>query len=209
MKHYAWIAVFALLAIQPLVAQSPEGWKLRVDRSTRAEDPDAAGDIKFEKTPSGFHATNPAAAVYWNPANSVAGNYSLKGTFTLLQPAGHIEYYGLIFGGGDLEGPGQTYLYFMVAQDGTWLVKRRDGDSTQTVSAKTASDVVNKPDASGKSTNALEVRVLADKIEYLVNGTKVYTTPKTGLTAETDGIYGIRINHHLEVQVDGFGMSKL
>lgn len=209
MRHFASIAVFALLAIQPLLAQSPQGWKLRVDRSTRAEDPDAAGNIKFVKTPSGFHATNPSAAVYWNPANSVTGSYSLKGTFTLMQPTSHVEYYGLIFGGSGLEGPQQTYLYFMVAQDGTWLVKRRDGDSTQSVSAKTASDVVNKPDASGKSTNALEVRVLADKVEYYVNGTNVYTTPKTGLTAKTDGIYGIRINHHLEVQVDDFGASKL
>ena len=59
-----------------------------------------------------------------------------------------------------------------------------------------------------KSTNALEVRVLADKIEYVVNGTTVHTTPKTGLTAKTDGIYGIRVNHQLEVQVDGFAVSK-
>src|SRR3990172_6304943 len=68
----------------------------------------------------------------------------------------------------------------------------------------TPSNAVKKPDASGKSTNALEVRVMADHIEYVVNGTIVHTTPKTGLTAKTDGIFGIRVNHHLEVHVDGF-----
>jgi len=26
--------------------------------------------------------------------------------------------------------------------------------------------------------------------------------------AKTDGIYGLRVNHQLEVQIDGFGMSK-
>ena len=97
----------------------------------------------------------------------------------------------------------------MVAQNGTWLIKVRDGDaSTKTVSEKTPNDVVNKPDANGVSTNALEVRVGADSITYVVNGTVVTTTPRTGLTAVTDGVYGIRINHLLEVQIDGFGLSK-
>jgi hypothetical protein len=174
-----------------------------------ASDPDAAGAIKFVTMGTGFHATNPQAAVFWNPANTVAGNYTLKGTFTVVNPSGHGEYYGLLFGGSDLEGPAQSYLYFMVAPDGTWLVKRRDGDaSAPTVTAKTPSDAVKKPDASGKSTNALEVRVMADKIEYVVNGTVVNTTPKTGLTAKTDGIYGLRVNHRLEVHVDGFAVSK-
>jgi hypothetical protein len=114
-----------------------------------------------------------------------------------------------VFGGSDLEGPNQSYLYFVVAQDGTWLIKRRDGDkATQNIADKTANDAVKKPDASGQSTNTLEVRVTADKIEYVVNGTTVHTTPKTGLTAKTDGIYGIRVNHQLEVHIDGFGVTK-
>jgi len=96
-----------------------------------------------------------------------------------------------------------------VAQDGTWLIKRREGDaSTQNVADKTASDAVKKPDGSGKSTNVLEMRVTANRIDYLVNGTTVHTTPRTGLTAKTDGIYGIRVNHQLEVHIDGFGVSK-
>ena len=208
MTRYVSLLALALLSVPLLVAQSPKGWKLRVDRSTSASDPDAAGAIKFVTMGQGFHATNPRAAVYWNPANTVTGNYALKGTFTLIRPSDFEEYYGLVFGGSDLEGPGQTYLYFMVAQDGTWLLKRRDGYGTTNVSEPTPSNAVKKPDASGKSTNALEVRVMGDKIEYLVNGTVVHTTPKTGLTAKTDGTYGIRVNHRLEVQVDGFGVSK-
>jgi hypothetical protein len=208
MKRHVFVAVLALFAVVPLSAQAPKGWKVRVDRSTNASDPDAAGDIKFVAMGSGFHATNPQAAVYWTPANTATGNYSLKGTFKLIQNSGHTEYYGLVFGGSDLEGAGQDYLYFMVGVDGTWLIKRRTGDSTANVSAKTPSDAVKKPGADGTSTNALEVRVMADKIEFAVNGTVVDTIPKTGQTAKTDGIYGIRVNHHLEVQVDGFALSK-
>ena len=203
------LATLVLLVAVPLAAQAPKDWKMRVDRSTSASDPDAPGAIKFVTTASGFQATNPQAAVYWNPANAAKGTYTLKGTFKLLKPSGHTNYYGLVFGGSDLEGPTQKYIYFMVAQNGTWLIKVRDGDaSTKTVSEKTPNDVVNKPDANGVSTNALEVRVGADSITYVVNGTVVTTTPRTGLTAVTDGVYGIRINHLLEVQIDGFGLSK-
>lgn len=208
MKRHVHIAVIALLAVAPLVAQAPKGWKVRADRSTTASDPDAAGAIRFVTAGAGFHATNPQAAVYWNPANTAAGTYTLKGTFTLMKPSGHTNYYGLVFGGSDLEGPQQKYLYFVIAQNGTWLIKRRDGEATDNVSAKEPSDAVKKPDASGKSTNALEVRVAADKIDYVVNGTVVHTTPKSGATAKTDGLYGIRINHLLEVQVDGLAVSK-
>jgi hypothetical protein len=208
MKRYGAIALFALIAALPLCAQAPKGWKMRVDRSTSAEDPDAPGAIKMTETGSNLHITTPQAAVFWNPANTASGNYTLKGTFKLVKSTGFLEYYGLIFGGSNLEGAGQEYIYFVITDDGTWLVKRRDGGSAREVSDKTASPAVKKPDASGSCTNALEVRVTRDKIDFVVNGTVVKSLPKTGAAAKTDGIYGLRINHHLDVQVDGLGVSK-
>ena len=208
MKRYLSIVVFASLFVAPLMAQAPAGWKLRADRSSSASDPDAAGAIKFVTMGTGLHATNPQAAVYWNPANTATGNYTLKGNFKLMKPSGHTNYYGLVFGGSGLEGATQSYLYFMVAQDGTWLVKRRDGDANTPTVAQGPSSAVKTPDASGTSTNALEVRVTAGKIDYLVNGTAVHSMPRTGATAKTDGIYGIRVNHLLEVHVDGLAVSK-
>jgi len=208
MKLQAFVAVLALLASAALFAQSPQGWKLRVDRSMTAEDPDAAGSIKFTTKGSGFHAINPQAATYWNPANTATGNYSLKGTFTLVKSTGYDEYYGLMFGGSDLDAAGQSYLYFMITDDGTWLLKRRTGPSTQNVSARTPNAAVKKPGAGGMCTNTLEVRVMADKMDLVVNGIVVSSLPKTGALAKTDGIYGLRINHQLEVQVDGFAFAK-
>ncbi|MGH7468727.1 MAG: hypothetical protein ACRENP_12285 [Longimicrobiales bacterium] len=201
------LAVLAVLVAAPLAAQSPQGWKVRADRSASATDPDAAGEIKFASMGNGFHATNPQAAVYWNPSNTATGTYTVKANFTLTKPSDHTNYYGLVFGGADLDAAGQNYLYFMIAQDGSWLVKHRAGDATHNVSSKTANDAVKKPDASGKSTNALEVRVLAEKIDFVVNGTVVHSAPKQGMAARTDGIYGIRVNHRLDVHVDGFTKS--
>lgn len=207
MKRYLSAGCLALLTVASLDAQAPKGWMVRADRSTNASDPDAAGAIKIATMGTGLHLTNPQAAVFWNPANTASGNYSLKGSFTLVKPSGHTNYYGLVFGGSGLEGASQAYIYFMVAQDGTWMVKHREGGATHDV-ARGPNSAVKQPDSTGKSTNALEVRVLADKIDYLVNGTTVHSTPKTGMTAKTDGSYGIRVNHMLEVHVDGFAVSK-
>jgi hypothetical protein len=209
MKYFIGLTLAALLAIAPAFAQAPKGWKMHMDHSTDASDPDAAGANKFTASGTGFHAVNPMAAVYWNLENTISGNYTLKGTFKLNKSNGHDEYYGLIFGGSGLEGAGQSYTYFMITDDGTYLIKRRDGSSTQGISQKTPSDAVKKPDASGTATNNLEVRVKADKIDFVVNGTVVTSLPKTGASAKTDGIYGIRINHQLDVQIDGFGASKM
>jgi hypothetical protein len=210
MKRFLMLAAtaaMALLVSVPLIAQAPKGWMVRADRSTSASDPDGAGTIKFVTMGTGFHATNPQAAVYWNPANTTTGTYTVKGTFTLVKPSGHTNYYGLVFGGSDLEGAKQAYTYFLVAQDGTWLVKRRNGDTaTDNVLPKTASDAVKKPGADGKSVNALEVRVGADKIDFVVNGTVVGSSPKSG--TKTDGVYGIRVNHLLEVHIDGLSAGK-
>jgi hypothetical protein len=209
MKRLIPVVLFAVAVVTPLTAQAPKGWKVRVDRSTEASDPDASGSIKFVSAGSGFHATNPQAAVYWNPANTATGAYTLKGTFTLLRPSNHTNYYGLVFGGKNLEGPEQSYLYFVVAQDGTWLIKRRTGDrSTSDVAGRMSNDAVKTPDASGKSVNALEVRVHADKVDFVVNSTVVHTEPKSGAMANTDGIYGMRVNHLLDVQADALTVAK-
>src|SRR5262249_43493910 len=206
MKRWSAVAVLSLIAVIPIVAQSPKGWMVRADQSTSASDPDGAGSIKFMQMGGGFHAVNPQAAVYWNPANTATGAYTVKGTFTLLKPSGHTNYYGIVFGGSDLDNAKQAYTYFLVAQDGSWLIKKREGNvNTSNVVNKTMNDAVKKPGGDGKSTNALEVRVVADKVDYVVNGTVVHSMPKGGL--KTDGLYGIRVNHLLEVQIDNFGKS--
>lgn len=206
MRRTGWTAAFVAAGIAIAAAQTPKGWMVRADRSTSASDPDAAGTIKFTSVSGGFHAVNPQAAVFWNPANTASGNYTVKGTFVLQKPSGHTNYYGLIFGGSDLDNAKQSYTYFLIAQDGTYLVKKREGDAnTDNVAPKAPSDAIKKPDASGKSTNTLEVRVAADKIDYVVNGTVVHSMPKRGV--KTDGVYGIRVNHLLDVQIEGFGKS--
>ena len=52
----------------------------------------------------------------------------------------------------------------------------------------------------------MEVRVASDTVSYVVNGTVVHTTPKSAV--KTDGIVGVRVNHQLDVLVEGFEVQK-
>lgn len=200
------IALLTLAAV-PIAAQSPEGWLVRIDRSQSAVDPDDTPNLKFVTMGKGMHVTGGPAGTFWHPKNTVTGNFTAKGTFVLNKPSGHVNYYGLAFGGADLGGPDQTYIYFLVGQDGSFVVRHRVGAQTHDI-ARTKHDAIKQPGADGRSTNALEVRVAGDTISYVVNGTVVHTTPKTGMTAKTDGIVAIRINHQLDVHVDGFEVQK-
>lgn len=208
MRRYFGFVVLALVAAFPLLAQVPKGWMLHSDHSTDAEDPDAPGADKLMPMGSGLHVIAPQAAVFWQNSGTASGNYTLKGTFTLNKSTGYLEYYGLIFGGSNLESAQQQYLYFVITDDGTWLIKRRNGRSAQEVADKTPSPAIKKPDAKGSCTNTLEVRVMPEKVDFVINGTVVKSLAKTGAAAKSDGIYGLRINHHLDVQVDGFGVTK-
>jgi len=228
MKRYIPVIALAAALTATLAAQSPQGWKVRVDRSTNASDPDAAGNVQFTVIPGGYHAVNPAAAVFWNPQQNASGAYTVKGTFKLMEPSGHTNYYGLVFGGSALDGTDQHYLYFLVAQDGTFLIKQRAGDRlpdpnapagrggrgrgpqaiTQDVVGKTPHASILKPGADGTSVNALEVRVKADAVDFVVNGTVVQTVSRASLPGPTDGIAGIRVNHQLNVQITGFEIVR-
>ncbi|MBM3818653.1 MAG: hypothetical protein FJW14_06495 [Acidimicrobiia bacterium] len=190
----------------PLAAQTPQGWRMRVDESTSAEDPDDRPDLKVVTVGSGMRVTGGPAGTFWNPKDAVTGNFAVRASFTLMKPSSHTNYYGLIFGGRDIEGPKQTYVYFLVAQNGTYLIRRRAGEEVTDIQGRMMHAAVQRPDAKGTSVNALEVRVAGNTVSYVINGTVVHTAPKGALV--TDGLVGVRVNHVLDVQVDGFTVQR-
>ena len=212
MKRYLALALATVtIASATVIAQSTAGWKVRVDASTDASDPDPAGEVKFTAIPGGFQTSNPKAAVFFNPANTLSGNYTLKGTFAQNARSSHNNYLGLVFGGKNLGSAGETYNYFLIApQNGTFLVKQRVGPGprdTKDLVARAPHMAITQLDANGKASNTLEVRVTADKIDYVVNGTVVSSTPKTGIT--TDGVWGMRVNHALpDVSITNLSAAK-
>jgi hypothetical protein len=204
-RRFVWAALVALLVV-PMSAQSPQGWRVHTDPSQSAGDPDNTPNLTFAPMGKGFHVVSGPAGTFWNPSNTATGSYTLKGTFNLVQPSSHPNYYGLVFGGKDLEGATQSYAYFVVAQNGMFQVRQRNGANVTTVVPPTANAAVKRPEAGGASTNVLEVRVAGDTLSYVVNGTVVHTGPKG--TLNTDGLAGVRVNHVLSVHVEGFAVSK-
>jgi len=204
------LCAFAVLIAAPLTAQAPAGLQLRLDHSTNADDPDDVENVTITRMGSGYQFTTGPAVTAWNSNNTATGEYTLSGTFTLLEPSGHVNFYGLVYGGGDLEGDGQNYLYFLVAQDGSYLVKHRAGnETTHDVQGRSRHSAVAAMDDDGRSVNALEVRVGADATDFVVNGVVVHSTPKSGMAARTDGIWGVRVNHVLPaVLIEGLGVTR-
>ncbi len=198
----------ALMIAVPLAAQT-SGLQLRVDRSTDVNDPDDVPNVTIANVGSGFQINTGPAVTAWNSNNTASGNYTLSGRFTLLEPSGHVNYYGLVYGAGGMEGAGQNYLYFLVAQNGSYIVKHRAGnETTHDIQGRTPHSAVVTPDANGRSVNALEVRVGADATDFVVNGVVVFTAPKTGMAARTDGIWGVRVNHVIPgVLIEGLGVT--
>ena len=207
MQRFVLFLVLMAFLVAPLAAQAPAGWQVHVDRSTNFEDPDDVPELAVMTMGNGFHVKGGPAGVFWNPANHADGDFTAKATFTLLEPSSHTNYYGLTFGGANLANDGQRYLYFLVAQNGNFLIKTRDGEAVGDIVASTPNAAIRTPGADGRSVNMLEVRVAGDTISYVVNGTVVHTMPKSGTTLGTDGIVGVRINHVLSVQVDDFEVS--
>ena len=206
------ILAFAVAGVvaMPLVAQHqadpdhkvagggtlPSGWKGRADGTATLD------GVKAMAMGGGVHFTSGPAGIYYRPADTASGAYEARATFTQLVPAAHPEAYGLIIGGSDLEGAGQKYTYFLIRQDGKFMIKRRAGESTPTIADWTDNAAIKKADSSGKMSNTLSVDVAKDKVRFLVNGTEVSAAPAAQV--DTAGIAGLRINHNLNVHVEGF-----
>lgn len=195
----------------PLVAQAPQGLRMRVDKSTNLQDPDDVPEVTIEAVDNGMRVSTGPAVTLWRDDQTASGDYTLSGRFTLLEPSSHRNYYGLVFGGRNLNSENQWYLYFMVAQTGEFVVINRiDNANTNYIVPHTEHAAVRRPDSNGRSVNDLAVRVGEERIEFVVNGTVVHSADKMGALLDTNGIYGVRINHVLPgVLVENLRVSPM
>ena len=114
-----------------------------------------------------------------------------------------------MIGGRNLEGADQAYTYFVIRRSGEFLIKRRAGPTTTNVRDWTAHTAIRKWDersADERSVrNILEVQVAADSAAFLVNGQEVARVPTRDI--DTNGVVGLRINHHLNLHVSGLAIG--
>jgi hypothetical protein len=172
----------------------PPGWKVRTDRAS-----DSALEVKFWNMPPGWHMTTGPAGILYNPSNTASGEYRLESE-SFLFPGEHLEGYGVIFGGKDLDGAAQSYAYFLIRKDGQYIVKLREGAGVRTLIPWTAHAAITPHDGKSQTAkNTLAVEVGKENVDFYANGQKLASLPRAQVP--TDGIVGLRINHHINVHV--------
>ena len=194
--------------------QLPEGWALRFDPvlpspGQPAPPVPSISDVSFTEMGAGLHALTGPAAIYFRPVDVGGAAFTTRATFVQARSMGN-EAYGLFIGGSDLQGPNQSYLYFVVRpSDGGFLINHRTGDlALRTIVDWTVHGAVRKETAEGSAGNQLAIEVSPDAVRFLANGVEVYAlagAERGGV--KTHGIVGLRINHNLDLQIAAFGIG--
>lgn len=188
----------------------PPGWHARTDGNR------PLANVKFDSMSVGHHVVLGPATIFWRDADNATGSYTVEAKFWQFPSDTHRDHregYGLFIGGSTLQAAGQRYTYFLIRDDGMYLVKRRMGDSTWAVTnGWTASDAVAKRD-SGPSVetahpleNTLTIRVTPTDATFLVNGKIVHKANASDV--DTKGTVGFRVNHNLNVHLGQLQITK-
>ncbi len=181
----------------------PKGWELRFDHPSAK-----VTQIKFEKKGNDLQFTSGPAAIYYETKDKFPKAYIVQGYFVQEQKTAHPEAYGLFVGGDSLQSDSQHYLYFLVRQDGKFLIKSRNGSATPVIVNWTSNPAVRSMNSKGKTENFLSIVVLHNQVDFLINGKHIRSISKSKLPF-TEGYAGLRINHNLDVLVQGFRARAL
>jgi hypothetical protein len=192
------------------------GWQGKIDAG-EASKGSALNDSKFELKGSDIMISTGAAAVYWNPANTAKGDYTVSATFTepeYMSSNDHPHPYGIFIGGNKLGTDAASLLYCAPYGRGTFIVRGFGPAPFQMNGRGAPNDAVHKAAAKGASvTQDVAMSVKGDNVTCSINGTVVATYPKSDLVTagkldSTDGVAGIRVAHNVDVIVKDFKISK-
>lgn len=184
------------------------GWQGRVDRRPMSQGK-TINDSRLVAEGANLRLSVGPAGNFWNPAHTASGDYEVKATFKEHKMAAdHPHSYGIFIGGADLQSDTETLAYCIAYGNGTFSVKTFHGAKVTTLVDRVASDALIKAGASGEATNTIGWRVQGSTASCVVNGTAVHTFQKSDLVGpdkitSTDGVYGIRVSHNLELTVSG------
>lgn len=184
-----------------------KGWKGKIDPGKQNVGK-SINDSKFMEMGGGLHMQIGPAAVYWNETHTAKGDYTVKATFKETKvTSDHPHPYGLFIGGTALETETPTFLYCVAYGNGNVLVRGFSEGKVFQV-ARGPNEAVNKAGADGGVTQEIAWVVKGDKAECMVNGKSVGSWAKADITGagklqSTDGVYGIRVSHNLDVMVTG------
>ncbi|HEV3214587.1 MAG TPA: hypothetical protein VGZ27_02645 [Vicinamibacterales bacterium] len=188
------------------------GWKGVIDPQSIAQGR-TINDSRFDQQRDGFHLTVGPAAYYWNPANTASRDFVVKATFT--EPRminNHPHPMGLFIGGSNLGTSEERLMYCTAYRDGSFIVRLFNGNHVTEVVAKTPNPAVHQAGDSEPVNQQIGWIVKGGRAECEINGTIVAGLDRTrivgtGLLDSTDGIWGIRVSHNMDVVVTNLAMQ--
>src|SRR5579859_5938554 len=173
----------------------PDGWKVRFDEASAKPE-----DVVVDEKDGTLTFTTGPAGIYYN-GDKAEKDYDFSATFSQLKPTAMLEAYGLFIAGQDLDEDTQRYTYFLIRQDGKYLIKIRNGSATKTIVDWAPAPSMKEPKGV-KTSNTLEIRATANSVQFVVDGKPVHAMRRDQVGP--DGLAGIRVNHNLNVQVSKF-----
>ena len=98
-------------------------------------------------------------------------------------------------------------MYFVAANNGKFLIKKRTGATTSVVVDWTASTAIKTVPAGDKNVeNVFKIQARRDSVLFSINDVVVATKPRSELNV--DGVTGFRINHSLNIHVAGLTVAQ-
>jgi hypothetical protein len=195
---------------------SVPGWAGKIDAS-EAKAGKTLNDAKLAAEGKALHVTTGPAVVYWNPANTASGNYTVKATFQepkFMNLNSHPHPYGVFIGGNDMGTDQESLLYCAAYGNGNFIVRGFGPEPFQMNGRRDVNAAVNKAAGPGQPvTQEIALSVKGDRVECAINGTVVAGYDKAALVTagklkSTDGVYGIRFAHNTDAIVTGLSVSK-
>ena len=191
-----------------------QGWQGQI--------PDAgnAGKVEHSKlsgTPAALVINSGPPMIYWNPANTASGDYTVKATFTepkLKSASSHSHPYGIFVGGNKLGTPQATLVYCAAYGERNRFIVRGFGPAVFNLNGRGGTNpAVSAAAADGSVKQDIAMSVKGGNVSCTINGAEVGTYAKAdtvgaGKLESTDGIYGIRVSHNIDVNVTGLTMTK-
>lgn len=224
-------AIVTALSVVSMAAQQPPadasrkvagggitaaGWKGRVDPN-EATKGGKIEDSKFAQVGSEFRINNGPAAIYWHPAQTGSGSYTVSATFTepkYMSSNDHPHPYGIFIGGSKLDTENATFLYCTPYGNGNFIVRGFGPAPFQLGGRRpTPHAAVKKAETGASVTQEVAWVVTPEKAECKINGTVVASYPKAELVGagkleSLDGIAGIRVAHNVDVNVSNWKITK-
>ncbi|NUQ13585.1 MAG: hypothetical protein HUU26_14860 [Gemmatimonadaceae bacterium] len=192
------VSLMVTLLAPPAIAQSnrPPNWRVRTDAPT-------TDTIIHQVMAPGWHITSGPPAILFDPANQARGRFAVEAEIFLF-PGQSSDGYGVFLGGADLEGPGATWVAFLLTRDGSATVMRRHQSHDLVLFPVTKSAAVKPHPGEGTAHNILRVLVQGDSVVFSANGQRITALDRRDLPL--DGAFGFRVGKDVNLHVSNLDL---